>query len=487
MSDPLPLFIDLLIRSTSLVLFAWAIIAMLRKGGVSAAMRHLVWLCAIAGLVLLPLLAVTMPALQLAILPEVATPPLAAVMATDARPIVAESAPAASAPSLLLYFYLAIAGGMLAWLLTAQRTLTRIWLDSEPANAAWTELLSRAAADLRLREHVELRLARDSVMPMTWGTRRPKILLPAEARDWTSARRRLVLLHELGHVRRRDSLTQIIAAIVRALCWFQPGAWFAAQQLRLEQELAADDLALGAGAPPNRYARNLLDLACAFCLPAPAMARRSQLERRLTAIVRPTSRRVPGLAFGAIAVSLVLAATWLSATATAIPVASATVAGPALATMDGESLSGTLPTPAAADGEVMTAARPASRKPHRAAAVPAKPAFPATSTVALVQAVAPAESKPARDYATALARYRLEKVEYEGDVREYRIKRADYRSDVEQYRRNLAEHRQRVEAVHALPDGDPGKVFPNAPVVPVTPVPPTPPVVPPVPPDLNHS
>lgn len=485
MSDPLPLFIDLLIRSTSLILFAWATIAVLRKGGASAAMRHFVWLCAIAGLVLLPLLAVTMPALQLAILPAAAAPPLAPIMETDAGPTLAERAPAVSGPSLLLYFYLAIAGGMLAWLLTAQRTLARIWRDSEPANAAWTELLSRAAADLRLRENVELRLARDSVMPMTWGTRRPKILLPAEARDWTSARRRLVLLHELGHVRRRDSLTQIIAAIVRALWWFQPGAWFAVQQLRLEQELAADDLALGAGAAPNRYARNLLDLACAFCLPAPAMARRSQLERRLTAIVRPTSRRVPGLAFGPIAVSLVLAATWLSATA--IPVANATVAGPAFTTVDGESRSGTLPIPVAADGEVVTAARPASRISHRAAAVPAKPAFPATSAVALVQTVAPAESNPARDYASALARYRLEKVEYEGDVREYRIKRADYRSDVEQYRRDLAEHRKRVEAVRALPDGDPGKVFPNAPVVPVTPVPPTPPVVPPVPPDLNHS
>ena len=122
------------------------------------------------------------------------------------------------------------------------------------------------------------------------------------------------------------------AAIVRAFYWFHPGAWLAARQLRLEQELAADDLALGAGAQPSRYARNLLELACAFCLPAPAMARRSQLEQRISAIMLPTCRQAPGFGFSTVAASLLLTATWLSATAT--PVASAVAAAPAVEIAD---------------------------------------------------------------------------------------------------------------------------------------------------------
>ena len=73
----LPFLADLLVRSTALILFAWLATVLLRKAGASAAMRHLVWSWAIAGLALLPLLALTMPALPLAILPQVVIEPIA--------------------------------------------------------------------------------------------------------------------------------------------------------------------------------------------------------------------------------------------------------------------------------------------------------------------------------------------------------------------------------------------------------------------------
>jgi bla regulator protein BlaR1 len=311
-----PAFVlDLLVRSTALLLAAWAVATVLRRCGGSAAMRHYVWLAGIAGLLLLPLLSVTMPALPLAILPEASAPLASAPTAATAASTAGTGQSPSSLPQLILILYAAGAAGMLLWLFAGHRALAQIWRAAAPADAAWTDLLSKSARNLQLRSHVELRLAPGPVMPMTWGTLAPKILLPAEARHWSPTRSRFVLLHELGHVRRCDSLTLAAAALVRAIYWFHPGAWFAARQLRLEQELAADDLALGAGISPNGYARNLLELACAFCLPAPAMARRSQLEQRLAAIVRPASRDVPGFGFGTVAATLALAATWLAATA----------------------------------------------------------------------------------------------------------------------------------------------------------------------------
>src|SRR5205085_2984594 len=106
---------------------------------------------------------------------------------------------------------------------------------------------SSAAREVRLSGSVELRIARGPAMPMTWGTLAPKILLPAEAHLWSPERRRLVLLHELAHVARRDSLSRSAAALVCVLYWFHPGVWLAARQLRLEQEYAADDRVLKAG------------------------------------------------------------------------------------------------------------------------------------------------------------------------------------------------------------------------------------------------
>ena len=66
----------------------------------------------------------------------------------------------------------------------------------------------RASALLRSREQS---------MPMTFGIRRPSILIPAIAETWTGDRRRAVILHELAHIARRDCLTQTLAFVACAL------------------------------------------------------------------------------------------------------------------------------------------------------------------------------------------------------------------------------------------------------------------------------
>jgi len=169
---------------------------------------------------------------------------------------------------------------------------------------------------MRLSRPVELRIARGPAMPMTWGTLAPKVLLPAEACTWPPDQRRLVLLHELAHVARRDSLSRSAASLACALYWFHPGAWFATRQMRMEQECAADDRVLTAGAAARTYALSLLHLARRVgegSRPdhAAAMAGMCQLERRLVSITAPTHRERPGPAFlyasAAIATSVTLA------------------------------------------------------------------------------------------------------------------------------------------------------------------------------------
>ena len=59
-------------------------------------------------------------------------------------------------------------------------------------------------------------------MPFTYGLLRPVIVLPESADEWTTDRRRSVLLHELAHVRRRDLLTNAIVQLACAVYWFHP-------------------------------------------------------------------------------------------------------------------------------------------------------------------------------------------------------------------------------------------------------------------------
>ncbi len=146
-------------------------------------------------------------------------------------------------------------------------------------------------------------LASDHVsVPFTSGVLRPVVVVPASAlATWTDERIRVVLLHELAHVRRRDCLVQAMSQIACAAYWFNPLTWIAARRLRAERERACDDLVLEAGMRGADYAQHLLDIARtvterrSLSAAALAMARPSELEGRLLAILDGRrARRVIG-------------------------------------------------------------------------------------------------------------------------------------------------------------------------------------------------
>jgi HEAT repeat protein len=133
-------------------------------------------------------------------------------------------------------------------------------------------------------------------MPFAAGVRRPLIVLPADAEEWSVAKREAVLIHELGHVRRRDMVGHTLGRIVCALYWFHPLVWTAARRLRDASEHACDDLALRLGVVPSDYAQHLLDIVTKVRNPntptaAIAMARRKEFEGRMLAILDPALHR----------------------------------------------------------------------------------------------------------------------------------------------------------------------------------------------------
>ncbi|HXS69122.1 MAG TPA: M56 family metallopeptidase [Candidatus Polarisedimenticolia bacterium] len=159
----------------------------------------------------------------------------------------------------------------------------------------WMVLLNEARAVLGLRQRVILLQSRENLMPFTWGWLPPKIMMPAEANQWPTERRRIVLLHELAHVKRRDCLAQSIARLICAAYWMNPLAWLAARRMCIERERACDDLVLNGGCKASDYASELVQIASAFRRVTQAagiaMARNSNLEQRVTAIVDPSRAR----------------------------------------------------------------------------------------------------------------------------------------------------------------------------------------------------
>ena len=172
-------------------------------------------------------------------------------------------------------------------------------------DGAFTEMALDIERDLRIGRPVRLWTSSEVDVPITAGLLYPRVLLPAEAPEWTLERRRVVLLHEFAHIKRLDVLTQLLAQMAVAVYWFHPLVWWAARQMQRERERACDDFVLSAGARASDYAGDLLEFGSrvrpqAAYGAALAMARRSQLEGRLLAVLdERTDRR--SVSFGTVA------------------------------------------------------------------------------------------------------------------------------------------------------------------------------------------
>ena len=313
----------------SLLILAGVGLVLLLGRRASAAARHLVALLGLAGFLGLPLLTQALPHWPVPIWRQAMTavPPVPAVVAPldnapepsgagvpnasfplTSPPVLVAPVPPAVVPSapvrppfpwpawLFGGWLLGVCAASLPTLagLFAVVRLTRRCrrIEGGPVAALGRELWQGRPVALLCGDAGDL-----SVVPMTWGWLRPTVLLPAGVEGWPPDRLRVVLLHELAHIRRGDWPCQMLAHVVCALYWFHPGAWLLARQLRSESERACDDLVLAAGVPPDAYARHLLEVIRSMkvtqntlrvVLP---MAQPSQIEGRLRTVLAPRRNR----------------------------------------------------------------------------------------------------------------------------------------------------------------------------------------------------
>lgn len=295
-----------MIGVTLLVLCALICTSMLRRH--SAAVRHWVLSTAIAAAAVLPVVQPLAPAwpagraATTALIPAdfparriARTPPPAEAsiqQAQDERPA-----------GVLRRIW--IAGIALSALGLLVGCLRLRWLSSRARvirHGRWHAAAREAAQQVGLNRNVTLLQSTHPSLLVTWGALRPKIILPANADNWPDDRVRVVLLHEIAHIKRGDWLWQIAAEALRAVYWFNPIVWFACGRLRQESERACDDVVLELGVSPSEYAAHLLAVARTTALgrrallpqfPAPAMVQPSSLERRIVIMLKSNIDRRP--------------------------------------------------------------------------------------------------------------------------------------------------------------------------------------------------
>jgi len=305
----------------SVVVFGGAWLAALALRRQSAAARHMVWTAAAAAVLALPLLAIALPALNVPgrLLPDVvftmtASGTPAKVDSRIATPVIpaATSARGKWPPdwrTWLLLLWAIGAVNSLAQMSTAYAAIRRARRSARPfPDSSLCGSLSHA---IGIKRRVEVLESAPGSMPMTVGVLRSAVFMPSDAAQWSEERRRIVLLHELAHIRRGDVWSHCLARTALTLYWWNPLAWKAWREFLKERERATDDLVLNYGASASDYASHLLAVASSMRRSprlgwaAVAMARRSQLEGRLIAILDSgINRDTPSSAFVAMAAAL---------------------------------------------------------------------------------------------------------------------------------------------------------------------------------------
>ncbi len=311
---------SVIIKTTILLACASLMTLGLRRGSASA--RHGIWAGALLCALVLPFASVILPEVNVAVLPENSPPLLSAggersapegAGETELRPTpdhAGRSLPVAAPPQeerptaplaagqWLIVLWAAGASIVLIRLVIGAVTVRRLARRAAPTEgAAWLDIIDDVKAQLSISRPIRLRISQRTVPPMTWGIFRHVVLLPDSAAEWSPERRRMVLTHELAHVKRNDGVLQMLLQAVCSLHWFNPLVWYAARRLRIERECACDDRVLQLGADPDDYADHLLQVARtikpggSLSMATVAMAHRSQLETRLLSILDVRIRR----------------------------------------------------------------------------------------------------------------------------------------------------------------------------------------------------
>lgn len=270
-------FVDASVRTVFIAALAGLTLSLWRRPATKTQSR--VWTLVLWAALAMPILARVMPALRFDVPAMSAVTTLGHVSASSValrdeanawlgRTSVFEATSAGSSapvrpgvPWIALSLALYVSG--VAWFLTRMAVGWTIARRLERSGIAIADprVLDRVAvysgrlglaAPPRLIEHARL------FVPIAMAIRRPVIGLPADWREWTDGTLDAVLLHEISHVARGDTLTLCLSQMYRACSWINPVSWWLHTRLSDLAEQASDEAALESGITRTAYAETLL-------------------------------------------------------------------------------------------------------------------------------------------------------------------------------------------------------------------------------------
>ncbi len=193
--------------------------------------------------------------------------------------------------------WIGIAGFLALRFGRAVHRLRRVVSSCNAASAGLSRQVHSVSQRCGLKRPLQVLLSEPGSIPMACWLGRWTIVVPEDLESWSEDLQEVTLLHELGHIARRDAWIDFLAQCVACVLWPNPFVWMAAADTRRLRERACDEWSLARyGGDAKRYAVSLVEIvrrcqqqefqvAC-------AMADKRGLEARLKWLFScPTSRR----------------------------------------------------------------------------------------------------------------------------------------------------------------------------------------------------
>lgn len=179
----------------------------------------------------------------------------------------------------------------LARLLYGWRTVRRIQGGAAALGSGFNGFPALAALQASFdRNNVRIAATKGIAGPMVAGVAPAMLLLPEGFLERvTEQDARAALAHELAHVKRRDSVKNLVYLLLTAPVAYHPCTWALRMRVVESREMVCDAMAAAATGGTRRYARSLLRLAGTVpvalggsALPAVGIFDGNALERRVT-------------------------------------------------------------------------------------------------------------------------------------------------------------------------------------------------------------
>jgi beta-lactamase regulating signal transducer with metallopeptidase domain len=219
------------------------------------------------------------------------------------KPAVASSSPELGWDALSLAPRLWLLGAVifLAAVFAKHRKLSAFLAQQKPiAHEKLQDCIAEGTRLFHLKQHIRAFEMRNEQAPAIFGFFRPRLLISKSVLDQLSVGElRLLVLHELAHVARRDVFLNWLTIFLQALHWFNPAVWLAIRQWRAAREGVCDAriLSLLNTGERHTYGAMLLKIASQCLKPSspglvPIFKTKKEIHRRITMIARfkPTTR-----------------------------------------------------------------------------------------------------------------------------------------------------------------------------------------------------